>query len=82
MTGFTDIAKEAEREGAQNIVVVSHSMSICTFLSLLLPGGNTPRDLENGSVTRLTWTDGKFSVGEMGDTHYRATGREILDKQK
>lgn len=78
LTGFNDIAKEAERLDAKNIVIVSHGMTIGTFVKLLEPDQPRPRGLENGSVTHLTYADGHFTVGKVGDLSYRETGRKIM----
>ena len=81
MDGFTDNAKESESKGAKNIVVVSHGMTIGTFVKLAQPELPRPHGLDNGSVTHLTFEDGKFTIGKVGDMSYRETGSEKLAKK-
>ncbi|GFH39677.1 histidine phosphatase family protein [Pseudolactococcus insecticola] len=81
LDGFFDAAKEAEATGAENIVIVSHGMTIATFIKLLDRNQPKFQSLDNGSVTHLSYSDGNFTIGEIGDMHYRALGREILDAE-
>ena len=81
LEGFYDIARESEEAGANNIVIVDHGMTIGTFVKLIAPEMPRPKDLDNGSVTHLTYDSGKFTVGLVGDMHYRALGREILENE-
>lgn len=82
MNGFSDIARESENLGAKNIVIVSHGMTIGTFVKLLNPELPRPHGLDNGSVTRLTFEDGKFKVETVGDMSYRVIGKGILDAKE
>lgn len=82
MNGFTDMARESLESGAKNIVIVSHGMTIGTFVKLLQPEKPRPHGLDNGSVTHLTYDGEKFTVGLVGDMGYRALGKEILDEKK
>ncbi|MDR1605683.1 MAG: phosphoglycerate mutase family protein [Streptococcaceae bacterium] len=81
LDGFFDAAQKAEKLGAENIVIVSHGMTIATFIKLLAHDQPTFQGLDNGSVTHLTYSDGNFTIGEIGDMHYRQLGREILDAE-
>ena len=81
MDGFTDIAKESEAKGAKNIVIVSHGMTIGTFVKLAHPELPRPHGLDNGSVTHLSFEDGKFTIGKVGDMSYREIGSEKLAKK-
>jgi len=80
LEGFTDIAKESEAAEASNIVIVSHGMTIGSFVKLIRPELPRPHGLDNGSVTHLTYENGKFSVGKVGDMSYRELGNKILTK--
>lgn len=80
LDGFYDMARSAEATGEQNLVIVSHGMTIGTFVKLLQPDQPRPRGLENGSVTHLTYENGQFTVGKVGDLSYRERGREIMKK--
>ena len=81
LDGFFDAAKKAEANGAENIVIVSHGMTIATFIKLLDSRRPKFQGLDNGSVTHLTYSDGNFSIGEIGDMSYRELGREILNAE-
>jgi probable phosphoglycerate mutase len=80
LEGFYAIAKEAEDLGAENIIIVDHGMTIGTFVKLIAPELPRPEDLDNGSVTHLTYENGVFKVGLVGDMSYRELGQEILEK--
>ncbi|QDK71414.1 histidine phosphatase family protein [Lactococcus protaetiae] len=77
--GFTDIAREAEATGSKNIVIVSHGMTIGSFVKLINPDMPRPRGLDNGSVTHLTFEKDKFTVGLVGDMSYRTLGNQKLN---
>ncbi|MDR0298257.1 MAG: phosphoglycerate mutase family protein [Streptococcaceae bacterium] len=78
LEGFHAIAEEAEAAGAENIVIVSHGMTIGTFIHLLRPYEPRPRGLDNGCVSELTYEKGVFHVETCGDMSYRELGREKL----
>lgn len=80
LSGFTAIAKKIEDIGGGNAIVVSHGMTIATFLWLI--DHSTPRSLgiDNGSVSVVDFEDGTFSIQSIGDMSYREKGREILEK--
>lgn len=80
LEGFHDIAKEAQELSAKKIVVVSHGMTISTFLELLDPEGPHPYNLDNGSVTKFSYEDGKFTVEKVGDMSYQELDRKTLEK--
>lgn len=73
--GFTDIAKESEEAGAKNIVIVSHGLTIATFLGLLRQDLTESALLDNGSVTHLIYENGQFQIGQVGDMSYREAGK-------
>ena len=78
-TGFYARAAEAEEEGAQNVVIVSHGMTIGTFLEMIMPDATErPHGLENGCVSLLHYEKGHFTVQSVGDMTYRKLGQEIL----
>ena len=76
LDGFTSIAQEMEEAGGGNAIVVSHGMTIGTLVSLL--AGGQLYDLDNGSITVLTYEDGQFTVDVVGDMSYRKVGAEVL----
>lgn len=80
LAGITDLAEKMEKAGGGNAIVVSHGMSIGTILYLL--AGQRFVVLDNGSVTRLRYENGQFTVMEVGDLSYRETGRAYLEKNR
>lgn len=80
--GFADAAAESEKAGAQNIVIVSHGMTIGTFIEMVQPDQPRPRGLDNGSVTCLTYENGKFEIKAIGDMTYRKIGKEMIKNEE
>jgi len=82
MEGFTAIAEKIAAQGGGDVIVVSHGMTIGTFLWLV--DHNTPRSLglDNGSISIVEYDDGKFTVKTIGDRSYRLRGREILEERE
>lgn len=80
--GFTDIAKKIESLGGGNAIVVSHGMTIGTFLWLI--DHSIPRGLsfDNASVSLISFEDGKFIIESIGDMSYRLRGRELLEERE
>ena len=76
------IAKKIEASGGGNAIVVSHGMTIGTFLWLIDP--TTPRGLglDNGSMTVVSFEKGKFTIESIGDVSYRLRGRQLLEERK
>ena len=72
--GFEDIAHKTEKNGSGNVVVVSHGLTISFMLSLI--DNNLPMQigLENGSVTKLIYENGKFTIDSVNDTQYIKNG--------
>jgi len=77
--GFSAIAEELEVSGGGNALVVSHGMTIGTFVYLI--NRSRPHGLDNGSVTVVDYEDGKFSVACVGDMSYRKVGKEELEAE-
>ncbi|MDO4634699.1 MAG: histidine phosphatase family protein [Streptococcus sp.] len=78
LSGFRAIGEKIESEGGGNAVVVSHGLTIATFLWMI--DANIPRSvlLENGSVSVLEFEKGHFSIKSVGDMSYREIGRKVL----
>lgn len=77
--GFSEIAEELKATGGGNALVVSHGMTIGTFVYLI--NRMQPHGLGNGSVTIVDYEDGQFSVVSVGDMSYREVGaKELEDK--
>lgn len=79
VAGFRAIGEKIQASGGGNAVVVSHGLTIATFLWLI--DAHTPRSvmLDNGSVSVLEFEDGHFSIESIGDMSYREKGREVLE---
>ena len=63
------IAEDTEKKGGGNVLVVSHGMAIITMRSDMTEQ-KVPGHLENSSVTKIIYKDGKFHVQSIGDTAY------------
>lgn len=81
LSGFTAIAENVSLSGGGNAVVVSHGMTIGTFLWLI--DHQTPRGiaLDNGSVSVVNYENGKFSIESIGNLSYRLRGRQLLKER-
>ena len=82
LAGFTEIAEQMEATGGVNAIVVSHGMTISTFLWLI--DHSTPRGLglDNGSVSVVDYADGKFTIESIGDMSYRLRGKQLLEERE
>ena len=78
-TGFSDIAKEIEATGGGNALIVSHGMTIGTFVYLI--NQTRPHGLDNGSVTVIGYEDGQFTIDCVGDMSYRETGAKVMEEE-
>ncbi|MEX5397294.1 histidine phosphatase family protein [Streptococcus sp. ZJ93] len=78
LTGFESIAKDVEKQGGGNALIVSHGMTIATLVNLLEPERPTNLALDNGSMTILRYENGQFSIEAVGDMSYRHRGAEII----
>ncbi|ALS00203.1 phosphoglycerate mutase [Enterococcus silesiacus] len=76
-SGLDDIVKDAEKEGANNVLVVSHGMSIITLLGELDANADLPDGgLKNASVSKVTYKDGKYTIDSVNDLSYVEKGKE------
>lgn len=80
MEGFTAIAEEVLATGGGDAIVVSHGMTIGTFAWLINPDIER-LPLDNGSVTVVTYENGRFELETLGDMTYRHKGRVILESE-
>lgn len=75
--GLNDLVKEAQKEGANNVLVVSHGMSIITLLGELDAKAELPDDgLKNASISKVTYKDGKYTINSVNDLSYVEKGKE------
>lgn len=78
LEGFTAIAEEILAQGGGDAIVVSHGMTIGTFAWLIDP--TIERfPLDNGSITLVTYENGKFTLETLGDMSYRQVGRDMIE---
>ncbi|MFD2729816.1 histidine phosphatase family protein [Enterococcus camelliae] len=75
-SGFEDIAHRVEKNGGGKAVVVSHGLTISFLMHLINEENNVRVDIDNGSVTRLLYENGKFIVKEFASTDYIKKGME------
>lgn len=74
-TGFEDIAHHCEKNGGGNVLVVSHGLTIAFLLNLIDPKQPVRAGLLNGSVTKVTYANGRFSILGINDTSYIENGK-------
>ncbi|MNC76026.1 hypothetical protein D3C75_1276670 [compost metagenome] len=72
---LTDIARKVSAQGGGNVLIVSHGMAILAKLEGMTPEENLRAPLQNASVTVITYKDGQFTVGKIGDMHYVEKGK-------
>lgn len=77
--GFEAIALSIENSGGGNAIVVSHGMTIGTFM-YLIDSSREKQFIDNGSITVVDFEDGKFQIKTVGDMSYRYRGQEIIEK--
>ncbi|MCI1903354.1 histidine phosphatase family protein [Enterococcus hirae] len=75
--GFEDIAQRVENRGGGNALIVSHGMTISHLLYLIDPKQPLQQNLENASVTRLTYSKGKYEIEAINDMSYLKNGQTI-----
>lgn len=80
ISGFTAIAKEVETKGGGDAIVVSHGMTIATFMGLIDPSLPRSLALDNGSVCQVTFDQGQFHIDAIGDMSYREVGRKLMEE--
>lgn len=81
MDGFTAIAKKMTEKGGGDAIIVSHGLTIVSFLWLLDPTVSREVALDNGSVSLVEYDDGRFTIKSVGDMSYREKGRLLLEKE-
>ncbi|MFV0557452.1 MAG: histidine phosphatase family protein [Enterococcus sp.] len=77
--GFEDIAHRVEKNGGGKSLVVCHGFTIAFLLNLIDPKQPVRAGLDNGSVTRLTYENGTFTIDEIGSVDYILKGKELTE---
>ena len=72
-----DIAQKVSAQGGGNVLIVSHGMAIMAMLEGMTPEENLRAPLQNASVTVITYKDGKFTVGKVGDMQFVEKGKGL-----
>lgn len=80
--GFEDMAKYREERGGGNVLVVSHGLTIAFMLSLIDDKQPVRANLLNGSINRLKYENGKFSIRAVNDISYQERGMTIEAQEK
>ncbi|MDR0402375.1 MAG: histidine phosphatase family protein [Treponema sp.] len=76
-TKLTEVAQALAKKGG-NVLLVAHGQSINIMLSDLDPSFNfTGTPLENASVCKLIYNNGKFTIQSVNDTSYIEAGRRL-----
>ena len=75
--GFEDIAHHCEKHGGGNVLVVSHGLTIAFLLNLIDEKQPVRAGLQNGSVTKVSYQDGKFTILGINDVSYIEKGKEL-----
>ncbi|TNX47263.1 histidine phosphatase family protein, partial [Enterococcus faecium] len=65
---FEDIAHHCEKNGGGNVLVVSDGLTIAFLLNLIDPKQPVRAGLLIGSVTKVTYANGRFSIHGINDT--------------
>lgn len=76
-SAIDEIVKNAQENGYENILVVSHGMTIATLTANLDPSAEMEipaTGLKNASITKITYKNGKYSVDAVNDMTYVENG--------
>ncbi|GAB2532371.1 histidine phosphatase family protein [Gracilibacillus alcaliphilus] len=76
--GFDELVqKESEQSGSNNILLVSHGLSISALLDTYFDDFKIPAGgLENASVSVVKYKDGEFTLDTVNDMSYVEKGKE------
>lgn len=72
------IAEEAYENGGGNVLVVSHGISIMALLYTIAPEALNDLEggLENASISKIIYEDGKYTVESVNDMSYVEKGKK------
>lgn len=71
---YDEIVEDSQSENS-NILVVSHGTAIVNFIRSVKPDIEIKEQLQNCSVTIVTWENGEYNVEEFGLTRYIEEGK-------
>ncbi|MDZ5016527.1 histidine phosphatase family protein, partial [Clostridium perfringens] len=71
------IPKETEDNGGGKVLIVSHGITIMSFLEQIAPGSTEEliSGLKNASVCKVVYQDGKYTVESVNDMSYVEKGK-------
>ncbi|MDH6364030.1 broad specificity phosphatase PhoE [Enterococcus sp. PF1-24] len=75
--GFEDIAHRREKNGGGNVLVVSHGLTIAFLLNLIDSQQPLRASLQNGSVNKISYEKGEFTIEAINDTTHIEKGKKI-----
>lgn len=62
------------KKGGGNVLIVSHGLTISSLVETI-DSSKTKVGLENASVTKILYKDGKYTVESVGDMSYAEKGK-------
>lgn len=68
---------ESRKENDSNVLVIAHGMSIISMLENIGGSDLLKGHIENVSVSKVIYKDGKFTVESVGDMTYMHNGRKM-----
>lgn len=75
-----EIAEKHAASGGGNVLLVGHGMSIGVFLSDLDSSGYSPKGhMDNATVSKLIYKDGKFTLESFGDKSFIEKGKQVSE---
>ncbi|HDX9589971.1 TPA: histidine phosphatase family protein [Bacillus pseudomycoides] len=69
------ISEETAQNGGGNVLVVSHGITITALIDMI-DCSKIKLGLENASVTKVFYKDGKYTIESVGDMSYVEKGKE------
>ncbi|SFC41170.1 probable phosphoglycerate mutase [Bacillus sp. 491mf] len=70
-----NISEETAQNGGGNVLVVSHGITITSLVDMI-DSSKIILGLENASVTKIIYKDGKYTIESVGDMSYVEKGKE------
>lgn len=79
-SALKEVAEEEAKKGEANILVIAHGMSILGMLGSLGGYELLKKPLDNASVSKVIYQNGKFTIESMGDMSYVEKGKVEVSK--
>lgn len=71
-----DTTEETEADGWGNVLIMAHGISILSMLSDMTEDVPSNGAIQNASVTKIIYKDGKFTVNSVASTEYLEVGEK------